>query len=79
MDLRPSIPLLVSFIDDPLLCSGQDARKALPAWIREGLEKAEKEKAKKAEKEAAEKAAQEAKEQRRREMGKGRFVSSMSN
>uniref|UniRef100_A0A0N5AI82 Arginine/serine-rich protein PNISR n=1 Tax=Syphacia muris TaxID=451379 RepID=A0A0N5AI82_9BILA len=58
----------MSFID-------QRTRKALPAWIREGLEKAEKEKQKKLEKEMKMRIAEEAAKARRLSKGLGKFVS----
>ncbi|VDM39701.1 unnamed protein product [Toxocara canis] len=53
----------------------QQTRKALPAWIREGLEKAEQEKQKKLLKEAKLRAAEEARKARREAKGLGKFVS----
>lgn len=53
-------------------------RKKLPAWILEGLEKAEKEKQKKMEKDEKEKRQKEREEQlrkKREEKGLGKFVS----
>lgn len=52
-------------------------RKRLPAWILEGLEKAEREKQKKAEKEEADRKRKEREEERQRrreEKGIGKFV-----
>ncbi len=50
------------------------ARKALPAWIREGLEKAEKEKRKKQEQEEKLKVAEQVAIERRAQRGLGKFV-----
>lgn len=55
--------------------SDQQTRKALPAWIREGLEKAEQERQKKQTKEAKLRAAEEAAKTRRASKGLGKFVS----
>uniref|UniRef100_A0A0M3I1T9 Arginine/serine-rich protein PNISR-like n=1 Tax=Ascaris lumbricoides TaxID=6252 RepID=A0A0M3I1T9_ASCLU len=56
----------------------QQTRKALPAWIREGLEKAEQEKQKKLLKEAKLRAAEEARKARREAKGLGKFDSDSS-
>lgn len=64
-----------SFQKAPKLCfSDQQTRKALPAWIREGLEKAEQERQKKQTKEAKLRAAEEAVKARRAAKGLGKFV-----
>ncbi|CAG9538332.1 unnamed protein product [Cercopithifilaria johnstoni] len=56
----------------------QQTRKALPAWIREGLEKAEQERQKKQTKEAKLRAAEEAAKARRASKGLGKFDSDSS-
>ncbi|EJD73792.1 hypothetical protein, variant [Loa loa] len=56
----------------------QQTRKALPAWIREGLEKAEQERQKKQTKEAKLRAAEEAAKARRAAKGLGKFDSDSS-
>lgn len=53
----------------------QHSRKVLPAWILDGLEKAEHERQKKLLKEAQMKAAEEAAKARRAAKGLGKFVS----
>ncbi|VDM22464.1 unnamed protein product, partial [Wuchereria bancrofti] len=62
----------------PLPFIDQQTRKALPAWIREGLEKAEQERQKKQTKEAKLRAAEEAAKARRAAKGLGKFDSDSS-
>lgn len=59
---------------DPV-CSGLEQRKALPAWIREGLEKVEKDKQKEAEKERQREERDRVRRERLAAKGKSRFVS----
>lgn len=67
------IPSLLSFVDADNLDAQQ--RKSLPLWIREGLEKMEREKQKQFEKEEAERLAQEEAWARKKAKGKSRFES----
>ncbi|VDL72834.1 unnamed protein product, partial [Nippostrongylus brasiliensis] len=60
----------------PFFTMDANARKKLPAWILEGLEKAEREKMKQLEKEERMKKAEEERAKRRALAGKGRFDSS---
>uniref|UniRef100_A0A1I7WTW6 Arginine/serine-rich protein PNISR n=1 Tax=Heterorhabditis bacteriophora TaxID=37862 RepID=A0A1I7WTW6_HETBA len=60
----------------PFFNMDANARKKLPAWIQEGLEKAEREKLKQQEKEERIRRAEEEKAKRRALAGKGRFDSS---
>lgn len=62
--------------DVPMFNMPADQRKKLPAWIREGLEKAEREKQKQSEKEMRIKRAEEEKAKKRTLAGKGKFDSS---
>ncbi|CAB63392.2 Arginine/serine-rich protein PNISR [Caenorhabditis elegans] len=71
----PPAPLMASGPTNPYAMN-KEARKKLPAWILEGLEKAEREKQKQWEKEEKLKKAEEEKARRRAEAGKSKFDSS---